>query len=478
MRRLIILASMTLMASAVQAAEAGKVIFVAGAAQVVDRKAAEGDAVQEGELLQTGADGFIYVKTADNGLFILRPNTKARIVAYHIDKANPENTRVKLELISGVARSKSGDEVKRARQNFRFNTPVAAIGVRGTDFTVFTDDTTSRVSVLSGGIVVSGFGDTCRPDGGGPCEGARSRELSAAQRGQLIQIQQGAAAPQLLNETSVVPEAQVIPNGAPMASTPGRNGAVTQIEMNIDVKKSEKVVDNVNLVPKPIDPSKPGTPDDGASPTVPVDPPEVPPEVPPVVPPGVPPTVPPVGPPVVTPDPVKYAGIKWGRWQEVANLAPNFNLTIEGSRNQLVAVNGNFAVFRTSGEEYLVPERGGMGFKLADSQAFIYTQYGTDYSAAAATLSNGKLNVDFGSKSFTTSFDLSRKDERFSFQGIGVVTRDGNLYGERADGRPGVINVQGLLSGSNGGAASYIFDGRIDDRRTINGGTYWTAEVH
>ena len=60
MRRLIILASMTLMASAVQAAEAGKVIFVAGAAQVVDRKAAEGDAVQEGELLQTGADGFIF----------------------------------------------------------------------------------------------------------------------------------------------------------------------------------------------------------------------------------------------------------------------------------------------------------------------------------------------------------------------------------------------------------------------------------
>ena len=167
MRRLIILASMTLMASAVQAAEAGKVIFVAGAAQVVERKALEGDAVQEGELLQTGADGFLYVKTADNGLFILRPNTKARIVAYQIDNANPENTRVKLELLSGVARSKSGDAVKRARQNFRFNTPVAAIGVRGTDFTVFTDDKTSRVSVLSGGIVMSGFGDACRPDGGG-----------------------------------------------------------------------------------------------------------------------------------------------------------------------------------------------------------------------------------------------------------------------------------------------------------------------
>lgn len=468
MWRVIILASMTVMASAVQAAEAGKVIFVAGTAQVLERKAAEGDTVQEGELLQTGADGFLYVKTSDNGLFILRPNTKARIVAYHIDEANPENTRVKLELLSGVARSKSGDQVKRARQNFRFNTPVAAIGVRGTDFTVFTDDTTSRVSVLSGGIVMSGFGDACRPDGGGPCEGARSRELSAAQRGQLLQIQQGAAAPQLLNGNSVVPGAQVLPNGAPVAQ--GRTEAATQVEASVDVKKSEKVVENVNSqAPKPVEPVKPVTPDPD-TPTTPQ-----PPVVGPVDP--IEPVVPPTVPPVLQPDPVKYAGIKWGRWQEVAYLAPNFNLTLEGARNQLVAVNGNFAVFRTAGQEYVVPERGGMGFKLADSQAFIYTHYGSSYLGAQAAMSNGKLNVDFGSRSFITSFDLAGKDEKFSFQGSGVVTADGTLYGERASGRPGVINVQGLLSGANGGSASYIFDGRIDDRRTVNGGTYWTKEA-
>jgi len=470
MRRLIILASMTLMASAVQAAEAGKVIFVAGAAQVVDRKAAEGDAVQEGELLQTGADGFIYVKTADNGLFILRPNTKARIVTYHIDEARPENTRVKLELLSGVARSKSGDAVKRARQNFRFNTPVAAIGVRGTDFTVFTDDTTSRVSVLSGGVVVSGFGDACRPDGVGPCEGARSRELSAAQRGQLLQIQQGVAAPQLLNGASVVPEAQVLPNGAPVVVAPGRSGAVTPVEMSVDVRKSEKLVDNVNSqVPKPTEPVSPGTP---SVPQPPVEPPVVPPA------PTKPPVVTPTVPPVVTPDPVQYAGIKWGRWQEVAYLAPNFNLTIEGARNQLVAVIGNFAVFRTAGQEYTVPERGNMGFKLADSQAFIHTHYGTTSVASAASMSNGKLNVDFGSKTFATSFDLANKDEKFNFHGSGVVTSDGTMYGERSNGRRGVLNVQGLLSGANGGSASYIFDGRIDDQRTVNGGTYWTPQAH
>lgn len=466
MRRLIVLVSMTLMAGAVQAAEAGKVIFVAGAAQVVDRKAAEGDAVLEGELLQTGGDGFLYVKTADNGLFILRPNTKARIVAYQIDTVNPNNTRVKLELISGVARAKSGDAVKRARQNFRFNTPVAAIGVRGTDFTVFTDATTSRVSVLSGGVIVSGFGDGCRPEGGGPCEGARSRELSAAQRGQLLQIQHGASAPQLLNGTSVVPEQPTTPAGAPLAAGPGRDGPGSHVDTNVDIKKSEKLVENVSSqLPKPPPVTDPLTPlPDPAMPVTPVTPvPEVP----------MPPVVTPVEPPV----PVRQAGILWGRWQRVTGPAADFILDHEMAKNQLVGVQGNFAILRTPGQTYVVPERGGMGFKLANSEAYIYTSYGSTYSAAAATLSNGKLDVDFGKRSFATSFDLEGKSESFNFRADGVLGADGTLYGDRADGRTGRMNVQGLLSNDKGGKAAYIFDGRIDDRRTVNGGTYWVPDL-
>ena len=152
LRKLLVAALLACAAHAAHA-DAGKIIFVAGNAKAGEQAAREGAAVAEGQLLSTGSDGFIYVKTVDNGLFILRPNTRARIVTYHIDQKNPANTRIKLELLSGVARSKSGEAVKLARQNFRFNTPVAAIGVRGTDFTVFTDDETSRVAVISGGVV-------------------------------------------------------------------------------------------------------------------------------------------------------------------------------------------------------------------------------------------------------------------------------------------------------------------------------------
>jgi hypothetical protein len=204
------LACMAQSAQSAQAAEAGKVIFVAGKATIAERQAADGAAVEEGQMLSTGADGFLYVKTVDNGLFILRPNTRAQIVTYHVDTQHPENTRVKLELLNGVARSKSGDAVKQARQNFRFNTPVAAIGVRGTDFTVFTDSTTSRVAVISGAITMSGFAGACSADGGGPCEGATSRELTAAQRGQLLQVKRGQVAPQLLQSSPLSPD-QVSP---------------------------------------------------------------------------------------------------------------------------------------------------------------------------------------------------------------------------------------------------------------------------
>ena len=183
LRPIILAASLALAASAASAGEAGKIIFVAGNVQVDGKAATLNGQVNEGELLSTGSDGYLYIRTPDNGLFILRPGSKGRIATYQIDKQNPANTRVKLELLSGVARSQSGEAVKMARQNFRFNTPVAAIGVRGTDFTVFTNQETSRVTVLSGGITVSGFAGSCSPDGTGPCEGSAARELSAAQRG-------------------------------------------------------------------------------------------------------------------------------------------------------------------------------------------------------------------------------------------------------------------------------------------------------
>ena len=468
MLRYIILTACALAASLAQAADAGKVIFVAGKANIAEAAASEGAAVQEGQMLSTGADGFLYVKTVDNGLFILRPNSRARIVTYRVDTQHPENTQVKFELLSGVARSKSGNAVKQARQNFRFNTPVAAIGVRGTDFTVFTDSDTSRVAVLSGKIIMSGFAGACSPEGSGPCEGSLSRELTAAQRGQLLQVQRGqATAPKLLESSPLSPD-QVSP---PRADEPLGHGPAGTVpgKPNLDAEKTASLNNAIGKATTPnmppSMPTMPGVPEVPEVPTMPSLPsPTLPPVVDPVV-----------SVPVDNGPKLPERDIIWGRWTVVAGSAPKFILSNTMAKNELLAQNGDYALFRTPGKDYVAPVNGNIGFKLKDSEAFIYTYYTPTYRLESkATLTNGKLNVDFGSKSFATSMDLiSKAGETIQLRAEGAVGADGRLYGDAADSRTKYMNVQGVLSNVHGGSASYIFDSRLDDKRVVNGVTYW-----
>lgn len=447
LQKLLLTALFLCAAQAAHAADAGKIIFVAGHAQAGGSTAREGIAVQEGQMLSTGRDGFIYVKTVDNGLFILRPNTRARIVTYHIDQKNPSNTRIKLELLNGVARSKSGEAVKLARQNFRFNTPVAAIGVRGTDFTVFTDEDTSRVAVISGGVVVSGFTGACRPDGAGPCEGEASRELSAAQRGQLVQVRRGQAA-QVMQSSPLSPDLVSPPRpDEPVAShtqvVPATN---TSVEASRNAGLTTVIEKNVGA-PAPALP--------------------VPPEV--VVVPGTPAT------PSVPDAALPERGIVWGRWQPILANPAVIDLSAERKKSELLALNGSFALFRTAGKDYVAPNNGSVGFALKDGEAHIYSDYGYgNIIISAGELSNGELKVDFGRRTFATGIDLTSGGQTTRLSAGGTVTTDGRLYGDAAEGRIGVMNMQGILGkGKDGEGAAYIFDARLDRIRTVNGATSW-----
>ena len=457
MLRPLFITSLLALAAQAHAAEAGKVIFAAGSAQVADKAGAEGTLVQEGELLTTGKDGFLYVKTIDNGLFILRPNTKAKIVAYHVDKKNPANTRIKLELISGIARSKSGDAVKLARQNFRFNTPVAAIGVRGTDFTVYTDQETSRVTVLTGGVVVSGFADGCRPEGGGPCEGAASRELFAAQRGQLLQVRRGQTAPQVMPANGSGPD-QVSPPRAdePVAKTGGSGTP------SLDARKGESLEKLANEIKqqnnKPTDPVvlPPTPPVENKPPLV-----EVPVEQPK---------------PIEQPKPevpqLPERKIQWGRWFALNNMPATISNDAPAGADRLIG--GDYTIIRTAGREYVAPERGSASFALKGGEATIRNQ---GSATTTADLKNGLLAVDFGSASFTTSFDVVSGGETFNMKAEGSVAKSG-LFGNMSrdvlvNPQSNNMHVNGALSEENGGAAAYLFRRTLQDNREMNGITVW-----
>lgn len=437
------IAASALAANIVHAAEAGRIILVAGAAQVAERAATLNAPVQEGELLVTGKDGYIYIKTADNGLFVLRPSSRARIVAYYIDKKNPANTRVKFELLSGVARSQSGEAVKLARQNFRFNTPVAAIGVRGTDFTVFTDQDTSRVTVHSGGITLSGFGNGCSPEGGGPCEGSAARELSAAQKGQLLQIRRGQAAPQLLQDSNSMPPDVIAP---PRPDEPAKQAGGPSLQPSLDAHKTAvlQAVSNAG-----------GGKSTNETPIS---------TVPPVI------ENKPVTPPVPQ---VPEREIVWGRWQPVLGQPATVDTSAQILNNsQAIAHNTDFALYRTEGKEYRVPERGSVGFTLAKGEAYIHDPA---LPTVAATVENGVLNFNFDKRTYASSVDLVNSGTRTLLQSTGVVSIDGRFAGDSVSIAPNNMVVNGVLSAANGGTAAYLFQANLDKGRTVNGATYWNT---
>lgn len=425
----LLLAGLLSCASLAHAAEAARVVFVAGAVHTGNTQLQLGNSIQEGDRIATGSDGYVYLKTVDDGFLILRPSTEARIVSYSIDQKQPENSRIKLELTHGVARSVSGEGVKRSRQNFRFNTPVAAIGVRGTDFTVFTDQNTSRVAVISGGVIVSPFSGGCSVEGVGPCEGESSRELFASQSGQLLQIDKGKTMPQLIRGTTVMPDgAAPARTDEPIAKAVNGNN-LTAADANVTVVKDAKLQKDLL-----------------AASTLPL--------------------------PAILPDDVA-SHIVWGRWQMVLDQAANIDFSkVKDGSARLIALNQQFALLQQKSTDWQMPHEGVIGFALQQSEAYILDE--SRGRISPANIENGILNIDFAKASFTTSLDLLGTDERFHLQSKGAVTSDGLLLGDNQFARPTNMNVTGALGAEKSNAAAYLFQSRLDDTRTATGATYWT----
>lgn len=440
------------------AGEAGRIVFVSGEVRSTKGVAAMGDAIQEGDELSTGKDGYVYLKTIDDGLLILRPSSRARIVSYYIDSVNPANTRVKLELLSGVARAVSGNGVKQARQNFRFNTPVAAIGVRGTDFTVYTDQETSNVTVLSGAIVVSGFGGACAPGGSGPCEHAASRELAAGQIGQVLQVKRGEAAPRILNNGALVPDQASPPRpDEPSAKATGTSASTPLAlgEASLDAKKAAAALQQQSFVVRPTETQPPTQP--------------VLPPVPPVV--EVPGTGTPVDPGLPVGPVVPAKQIVWGRWAAVMDQPASVDTAkLISEKAKRMAQNSYYTIYLTAGADWQMPQQGTVGFALQNSEAFMLDT--STKVMSPASVQNGVLQVDFGKSTYTTSLDFVAGTDTYKLRSDGYVGTNGQLAGNGELFRPTNMTVNGTLGPNND--AAYIFSSKLNATKSANGITYWT----
>lgn len=182
----------------------GKVTFVSGDATVWrDAKAhslAAADPIHEGDRLTTGADGFVHLRMVDGALLSLRSDSAITIAHYRYTPDQPDASRVNLTLHHGVVRSISGEIGARSREHFRLETPIAAIGIRGTDFSILSLDEVSRLSLARGGVVMAPLSSECRRGGVGPCDSSGAVELFDTQRNMLLETRLGDRAAQLTRD--------------------------------------------------------------------------------------------------------------------------------------------------------------------------------------------------------------------------------------------------------------------------------------
>ncbi len=155
-------------------AGAGQAVFVHGDTFVRSIKGADaplrrGDLVNAGDTVVTAAKAMVQLRMSDGTLISIRPDSQFRIEDYQYEN-NATRDRSFYQLIKGGFRSITGAIGKHNKKAYGVKTPVANIGIRGTDYVArycnadcaVQDGTVSDpvadglyLSVLSGGVVMA-----------------------------------------------------------------------------------------------------------------------------------------------------------------------------------------------------------------------------------------------------------------------------------------------------------------------------------
>ncbi|KRB85139.1 hypothetical protein ASE07_21490 [Noviherbaspirillum sp. Root189] len=433
---------------------AGSVSFVIGDANVIGEDGkphavARGKNINAGQILETGATGHIHLRMVDGAFVSIRPQSRLRIEDYHYDSANAENNRIKFVLEKGVARSITGRAGEASKQNYRLNTPLAAIGIRGTDFVVQATADITRVTVQSGAVVMSPLAADCLASALGPCKSASSRVLTAAMRDAYLELRNRNEAPLLVPAEKALESPNVI---APPRPEEPRATADKQTKAGANMDSREAIrevaadtIKNRVDADAAIPAASPNTNNNNNNNN---------------------PTTPAVEPP----PPVAIAPAKfwWGRWKpfvEPGKESAGFDAANLPGRESVFG-NSVFSLFRESGT-VVVPNSGVGKFQLADSEAYMMT----DRKLTAAQITSPSLTIDFGNRRFDTSLTINSADSApVLVQSSGTVTHQGLLLG--GTNTPNT-KLNGLLS-SGGDQAAYVFERGLSGSQSVLGVTRWT----
>ena len=155
-------------------AEAGTSLFTYGKVQLKTSNGeltdlGRGMDINTGDAVLTGINGRAQIRMQDGALFDIRPNSEFLIENYAFNQnenvltssVGDKENKGFYRLVRGGFRAVSGLIGKRNKKNYRVKTPVATIGIRGTDYTAILCEQNCGVngsglylSVASGGVVL------------------------------------------------------------------------------------------------------------------------------------------------------------------------------------------------------------------------------------------------------------------------------------------------------------------------------------
>lgn len=184
-------------------AQAANIVFATGSATVIGsdgapRKAERGAALQPGETVDTG-DGRAQLRFRDGASISLQPGTQFRVEQFRFTEQNGragEQDAVVMRLLKGTLRAVSGLIGKEKREQYRMDTIVGTIGIRGTEY---------GASLGDGGLTVTTYAGLVEVCNGAGCQ--------MAGPGQTLQVPDGNTRPRLLPGSN-------LPNLTPGAAMP------------------------------------------------------------------------------------------------------------------------------------------------------------------------------------------------------------------------------------------------------------------
>ena len=413
---------------------AGHVAFVHGSAT---RQAGQGGDAQPlttgqpvyvGDRIQTAAGAYLHLRMVDQAFVALRPQSQLAIHTYDYAAPQPQASRIRLDLQQGRSRVVSGKGGQAAKQNYRFNTPIAAIGLRGTDYTVEATASATRVAVAQGAIVVSPFLDGCLAEQLGPCNTRWARDLKAGIPHAYLEVTATDPQPKLVQPPADKSKPGTDPAKDSATAPHAQDSAAPTVEATT---RATSLLAQAQGNTAPPLPRYPRPPSDAATPLV----------------------------------------AQWGRWSSIVAQQPDGSPSIAQSFNpaeqDLLGSNQVFALWVPAKTPIQLPAQGQVSFSLKAGEAYL-SQSG---SLSPATVTQGQLDVNFAQRSFATQVQV-KLGNGGGLEGVNAAGTF-NQYGQlKANPAQSNAAIAGAII-NRGNEAAYLFDKALSGGGHLLGATQW-----